>query len=908
MSAANIPPFSNMTPNVKVLSGSTGAKLYKNTTDKKWVIKKSEKGLGGFEQVKTESIVDDIYQALGIPVPKHILDIPNKALILEYIDGKSLADATSAELAKAKEELQKGFIVDALLSNWDVIGLLEDNILLPADGSPAVRIDNGGSLTFRAQGGKKPFNKVVTEIDTMRNKTISPQAAKIFGNLTDTDIDTQIKTIIVPNYELILSLTPDELKEAMKARMDNLIERTVWTNASAFKNAVETTSEPEYIPAVQKALIEYFKAGWLKNFKVGWFKIKNENKGAGNSDEQLLAFINKTLKDNGAVISGGFILKAIGSFVDEKSVDIDIYVPTVHAEDFRNIMTKLFDSSAVVKHVVSDSPGSFFKKNGIISVNKYSKEAPKFAEMDIIEVNEDRTPVDVVKNFDLTFCENWYDGENIWMVYPNHVKTKAGFLENHYLNILFTGNPVLIGRMKKYIGRGFKISINNPVTKKAENISNGISNGTLFQQQIQNLSKAAPKDTHYGSYGSYGTKPKYPLLSKISLNDIDNSIRHISPLKNATLNINMSPTNYPNTPLSNFSTNFSSLTQFNIEAIRHYTGNGYKIVNEFLYTDRRSSYPDQSMIYKLIGDKFPRNMGESPTQYWNRLIYYYFVNLYNSIQKAPHISYKPVKLYRGTKTWYLEEDDWQFSYINSFCSTTNTQSIALSFGFGYNRTGTNKIYEFYVHPNCGYISAKPISHHQSENEIILNPYNRYIYINENKDDGANIIYKRYIILPSDLDIPTTYPTFMSWKKEIVARTKIVENNRDEPPNYGGRLQVKVPNPEVSGRYNRYKTLGKATTFKKMKSRQTAIKVKQKVRSRTLKMKPNKANTSKKPLPSEAPTITEPHNANTSNNSTYDENTIRRFTEPLPSFPGKAPTSAELDTIKKMMSFFKNDNK
>ena len=102
MSAANIPPFSNMTPNVKVLSGSTGAKLYKNTTDKKWVIKKSEKGLGGFEQVKTESIVDDIYQALGIPVPKHILDIPNKALILEYIDGKSLADATSAELAKAK--------------------------------------------------------------------------------------------------------------------------------------------------------------------------------------------------------------------------------------------------------------------------------------------------------------------------------------------------------------------------------------------------------------------------------------------------------------------------------------------------------------------------------------------------------------------------------------------------------------------------------------------------------------------------------------------------------------------------------------------------------------------------------------------------------------------------------------
>jgi hypothetical protein len=367
----------------------------------------------------------------------------------------------------------------------------------------------------------------------------------------------------------------------------------------------------------------------------------------------------------------------------------------------------------------------------------------------------------------------------------------------------------------------------------------------------------------------------------------------------------MSPsayTNYPNTPLSNFSTNFSSLTQVNIEAIIHYTGSGYKLVNEFLYTDR-PSYPDKSyLISKLIGDKFPRNMGEAPTQYYNRLIYYYFVNLYNGIQKAPHISYKPVKLYRGTKTWYLEEDKGQFSYINSFCSTTITQHIALAFGMGYYSNGINKIYEFYVHPNCGYINANPISRHERENEIILNPYNRYIYINENIDDGANITYKRYIILPSDLDIPTTYPTFMSWKKEIVARTKIVENNRDKPPNYGGRLKVKVQNPEVSGRYKVRDT----TLKQKMKSRQTPIKVKQKVLFRTLKMKPNKANTSKKILPSEAPTITKPDSANTSKKPVYDENTIHRFTDPLPSFPGKVPTKAEMEVIEKMMAFFKND--
>lgn len=52
------------------------------------------------------------------------------------------------------DSLAEGADVDAMLGNWDVIGMAADNILVDKDGKPW-RIDNGGSLSFRAQGGKK---------------------------------------------------------------------------------------------------------------------------------------------------------------------------------------------------------------------------------------------------------------------------------------------------------------------------------------------------------------------------------------------------------------------------------------------------------------------------------------------------------------------------------------------------------------------------------------------------------------------------------------------------------------------------------------------------------------------------------------------------------------------------------
>jgi hypothetical protein len=210
------------------LSGSTGAKLFSNKSSNKYVVKKSEKG-GGFNQVLIESYANDIYEALHIPVPKHKLDSKNKALLLEFIEGKELGDIYSNKklFNKMKKEVGKGFVVDALLGNWDVIGLNMDNILVSNKNIP-YRIDNGGTFTMRAQGKEKYFGKEVNEIFTMRGIPVngiigSENAIELFGDLTQKEINQQIKRVILPNKEKIISLTPSELKTVMNNRIDFLL-------------------------------------------------------------------------------------------------------------------------------------------------------------------------------------------------------------------------------------------------------------------------------------------------------------------------------------------------------------------------------------------------------------------------------------------------------------------------------------------------------------------------------------------------------------------------------------------------------------------------------------------------------------------------------------------------------------
>jgi hypothetical protein len=208
---------------VRTLGGSTGAKLVEHKkSGRLYVLKKG----GNADHLREEAAADALYRAAGLDVPRSkVYDRPGGPVKLaEFHRGVALGElrkSDPAAYAKAKEEVRKGFVADALLGNWDAIGMGEDNILVTPDGK-VLRIDNGGSLRFRAQGARKAahqFGDAVTELDSMRNPGINPAAAEVFGGLSDAEIRDQIKAL-ARKKAAILKAAPADLRPVLERRIE----------------------------------------------------------------------------------------------------------------------------------------------------------------------------------------------------------------------------------------------------------------------------------------------------------------------------------------------------------------------------------------------------------------------------------------------------------------------------------------------------------------------------------------------------------------------------------------------------------------------------------------------------------------------------------------------------------------
>lgn len=145
------------------------------------------------DRARIEYIACQIYQALGVPVPKVSLqEIGGRlAIASEEIPGSRNVDAS--EMA-SREDVISGFIADAYLGNRDVTGSIFDNIIRGADGM-YYRVDNGGSLIYRARGGIKDFPaEEIVELDTMRNPKYP--AGVVFSGVPEDQLRAQAKHLI----------------------------------------------------------------------------------------------------------------------------------------------------------------------------------------------------------------------------------------------------------------------------------------------------------------------------------------------------------------------------------------------------------------------------------------------------------------------------------------------------------------------------------------------------------------------------------------------------------------------------------------------------------------------------------------------------------------------------------------
>lgn len=855
---SNIPNLSNTTYE-SPLAGSTGPKLHKNATGKRWVVKKGA-SFAPLEQIMGETLANDVYAVVGIPVPRHKFDRRGGVLILEYIEGRLLRDVEGREYEKAKSELQAGFVVDALLANWDVIGLDEDNVILPADGGPAVRIDNGGVFTSKASGGHKPFTPEVKELYTMRNSTVSPSAAKIFGDLTDATIIAQIERIIIPHYDAILGIFDDRpnLQPTVKRRLDYLVQYAVWGSASFVPPTMSGTPMPTYMKAVETAIVTTIRALGNTQLNAPRNNINTLNTSP-TADKTLLRSLIRTLDRYMAVVSGDFILKVASALQASERTELNIYVPTDNYADMQREFESLIDMASVTKTVESaSSDPHYYAIRKLLSTTQYMNSADNTIKVNILEIVSGYNAVDAVNYEPLSILQNWYNGHTLYMNYPTHISHKRAHVDHHYLLALFTHNATLKAVIHKYIKRGFAVHIRNPLTNSDELI---------------------PLSINAALNGKF-TIPKATVavhVPPMNLTTISNTIVELPGdyLNIFARNINVSTMSNIASNTLKAPLNTTLLTQFEIAAIRAYTGPIYKTVNTFLQSPKPKFKQLNGRIFTYLKEKWPCGPDEQVMKYNDRLIYYYFVNLYNALRKGPKLVNHPFKVYRGTSSWYLKQNTERYYSLNSFASTSLSDHIAKKY-FGlvenndeYENTEADVkyyVYVFYVHPLCKYMNISSLSYHDEE-EILIPPYHRYYYVREHVDGNAT--YRTYVLLPTDLNVPKTYDAFMEWKKHAgVLSSRRLGGRRTR--RIGGRLSMNTrpARPE----YSVMKNLKRGNT--------------RRVSTTTLKtMEP-------KPKPEPEPEQAPPSTG--------------RFTDPLASIEGKAPTSAELDVIQNMIAYFKDD--
>lgn len=202
------------------LGGSTGAKLMTDMDGNKFVVKKGTSP----GHIRAEYAAERAYEAAGLNVPTSVLyetdDGPVK--VSKFIEGKTFDQLSPEQQKELIPEIQKGFAVDALLANWDVIGMSKDNIMLGNDGK-VYRIDTGGSLDYRAKGGLKGglWNTNADEFESMRSGIKNPQAKEIFGSLTDEQLKSQVAQLVVDKEDILKAL-PEKYHYKIESRIESL--------------------------------------------------------------------------------------------------------------------------------------------------------------------------------------------------------------------------------------------------------------------------------------------------------------------------------------------------------------------------------------------------------------------------------------------------------------------------------------------------------------------------------------------------------------------------------------------------------------------------------------------------------------------------------------------------------------
>lgn len=334
-------------------------------------------------------------------------------------------------------------------------------------------------LSARSTAKKPRFSDVFSDADYPygENDAIGPTEPMPMASLKGApDAILDLSKISAPLSQR--SKKRERLAEATEKRL-----RDIEQSKRRWSHGAPEQMDKEHEEKFEEGLVRFFRSGFEKNF----------NEGRHATKEVILTFIKEVIKQYRLRISGGFVLKNMGLSIEDASkpsVDIDIYVPFYipnRYPEFYEAMALLFNCDPgtndrpfkIKKFVTNRAAGAkkgFFKKNGIYSVFKHERNVDGvYAEMDLVRGNESQTPERIIRNFDLSVCMNWYNGEHIYAMDKQAILDKegtTGWLNYSYLHLLlgiknehgtkWKKNPVTRDRILKYLLRGYRISYVHP--------------------------------------------------------------------------------------------------------------------------------------------------------------------------------------------------------------------------------------------------------------------------------------------------------------------------------------------------------------------------------------------------------------------------------------------------------------
>ena len=174
--------------------------------------------------------------------------------------------------------------------------------------------------------------------------------------------------------------------------------------------------------------------------------------------ENIFNTFNNGIRQADALIAGGAVLSAYtGGTIN----DLDIYVHISRVSKLKDVLVNIgFQFSLYLNYIAPPYDQSFFKRNNILSRFRMYDLLYRYPDIDLMIIPDAIPLRNVVTNFDLSFCEIWYDGITVEAVDPTGVLSKKGVLKKDYLeNLLVFFNMYTIKRMRKYKIRGFTIDI-----------------------------------------------------------------------------------------------------------------------------------------------------------------------------------------------------------------------------------------------------------------------------------------------------------------------------------------------------------------------------------------------------------------------------------------------------------------